>query len=706
MQDMPWRQLTPSQRKAVFHTEGPLLVLAGPGSGKTRVITYRIAALIDSGVKPHHICAITFTNKAADEMRQRAVALGASAGAHISTFHSLCVRILRTYADRAGVRRTFSVYDESDQSRCIRQAIKDCHLEAANFPAARMLEHISKLKNSLIDVDDFSAQAEGFLAETIGRIYARYQTILSQRNAVDFDDLLMKTAFLLEGCSDVRRELGELFAFLLIDEYQDTNHAQYRIAKALVSEHNNICATGDPDQSIYRWRGADIRNILAFEQDWPDATIVKLEENFRSSANILAAADHLIAHNRNRKEKRLVATLPSAQDVCITAFEDGQQEAQAVTERIETLVGQGASLKDIAVFYRVNAMSRVLEEAFMRNGIPYQIVRGVEFYNRKEIRDVLAYLKVLINPDDEIALLRIISTPPRGIGKVTVDKARFYAVRNDISLLEALKHAEQIESLGKAPKAKLAAFVNMLEGFKKDMAGEIASLAERVFNESGLAQFLRAAGADGESALENVKELINAAAQYDRQAEEPSLIDYLQQVSLFSDVDSYDTSSERVALLTLHAAKGLEFENVFIVGLEGGLLPHEKSNTDDRDDLEEERRLFFVGITRAKVGLHISCARYRTVRGQMLRTIPSQFLYEIGYDFTEAGLQPSVQVDADTIGRAIGHFSAGDLVRHPSFGLGRVKEFVDMGENSIVVVEFRTGQTKSLAVKYANLSKV
>jgi len=700
------QELTPSQRKAVFHAEGPLLVIAGPGSGKTRVITYRIAALIDSGIKPYNICAITFTNKAANEMRQRAITLGASAGVHISTFHSLCVRILRQYADRAGIKPSFSIYNESDQSRCIKQAVKDCELDTTNFPPARMLEAISMLKNKLIDVDLFKAQIDGFFTQALAKIYEHYQYILDEYNALDFDDLLMKTAFLLQNFPDVCSELGNRFKFLLIDEYQDTNHAQYKIAKALASQHGNICATGDPDQSIYRWRGADIRNILAFENDWPQATVVKLEENFRSTPNILEVADNLIAFNENRKQKKLVPTKPHARDVIVDAFEDEAEEAKAVAQRVKKLSEEGASLMDMAVFYRVNAMSRVLEEAFIRNEIPYQIVRGVEFYNRKEIRDILAYLKILVNPNDEIALLRIINTPARGIGKTTIDRVRAYAVTNRISLFETLKRSGHIDSLSKATQAKLAAFINMLEQFKKDVTGKVAPLAERVFIESGLEEFLRSAG--DQNASENVNELINSIAQYDQQAEEPALLDYLQQIALFSDTDAYDTAVERVALMTLHAAKGLEFENAFIVGLEEGLLPHEKSNTEDKDDLEEERRLFFVGITRAKVGLHISYARYRTIRGQMLRTIPSPFLFEIGIDLAEtnsssSSLHPVIDAQAG-IYNSMPAFSAGDLVRHKTFGKGRVQEFVDMGENSVVVVKFGNGQIKSLMVRYANLS--
>jgi DNA helicase-2/ATP-dependent DNA helicase PcrA len=703
------QQLTPSQRKAVLHAEGPLLVLAGPGSGKTRVITYRIAALIESGIQPYNICAITFTNKAADEMRQRVVALRTPAGAHISTFHSLCVTILRRYADRADIKPSFSIYDESDQTRCIKQAVKDCELDTTNFSPARMLDAIStRLKNNLIDVDTFKANADDFFSEILAKIYARYQSILSENNALDFDDLLMKAAFLLRDCPDVCSELGNRFKFLLVDEYQDTNHAQYNIARALVSAHNNICVTGDPDQSIYRWRGADIRNILAFENDWPNAAVVKLEENFRSTENILEVADNLISFNQNRKQKKLVPTRPRDKDVIVNVFADELEEADGIARQVKELTEGGASLKDMAVFYRVNAMSRLLEEAFIRNKIPYQIVRGVEFYGRKEIRDILAYLKILVNPDDEVALLRIINTPARGIGKTTIDKIRFFADRNDIAFFDALKKAEHIDSLSEAPKAKITVFVNMLEGFKKDITGEVAPLTERVFIESGLEKSLREAGPEGQNDLDNVNELLNAAARYDQQTEDPSLLDYLQQIALFSDVDAYDASKGCVAFMTLHCAKGLEFENVFIIGAEEGLLPHERSNTDDKDELEEERRLFFVGITRAKSGLYISYAQYRKIRGQQLRTIPSQFLFELGTDFT--GLAQENNISSDIPQYAIRDtqydFAAGQLVRHKFFGLGTIKEFIDMGENSVVVVRFNTGQTKTLMLKYADLSKV
>ncbi|MGA2092672.1 MAG: 3'-5' exonuclease, partial [Sedimentisphaerales bacterium] len=613
-------------------------------------------------------------------------------------------------------------------------------------------------------------------------IYSRYQKILNELSALDFDDLLMKAAFLLEGHADVRIELGERFKYLLIDEYQDTNHAQYRIAKALVSTHKNICATGDPDQSIYRWRGADIRNILDFERDWPDALVVRLEENFRSTPAILDAADRLIANNQSRKEKRLIATRPAAGKVAIEQFEDEQAESLGLAENINQLVSQGKRLSRIAVFYRVNAQSRAIEEQFIRNKIPYQIVRGVEFYNRKEIRDVLAYLKVIVNPADRVALLRIINTPARGLGKTTIDKLLDYASRHGTGLYEAIKNVRQVPPSGTAPNipqataVKLTAFYNMIEDFKKEASGPVEKTIESIFQKSGLEKALNSEGAEGSDAIANIEELISAAAVFDKQAAEeteyfshrghrdhrdkeenktsvaedrhppasaersedgssdirrPSLVDYLQQVALFSDADAYDSSVDRVALMTLHSAKGLEFDNVFIVGVEEGLLPHERS-ADGLDETEEERRLFFVGITRAKTNLFITFAKYRQIRGQILRTIPSQFLYELGIEFTEsAPATEEIEIFSHrghrdhrdneenetsvySPGASVAYknsaakelFSPGDIVVHKKFGIGTVKDFADMGENSIVTVAFNTGQTKSLHLKYAKLTKI
>jgi len=710
------QQLTPSQRQAVSHREGPLLVLAGPGSGKTRVITYRIAALIDAGVRPYHICAITFTNKAAEEMRQRAATLGPSGGAHISTFHSLCVRILRRYAGYAGIDPHYTIYDDADQNRCVKQALKDCRIDAGNFPPRRMLEAISTLKNKLIDAQAFRTEGDDFFSRTLASVYEAYQRILAERNALDFDDLLMKAALLLEDNDTVRAELADRFQYLLIDEYQDTNHAQYRLATALAAQHGNICATGDPDQSIYRWRGADIRNILAFEKDWPQALIVKLQENFRSTAAVLKAADRLIACNRNRKDKTLIPILSHEGEVTVSGYADESEEADTAAQRIKELVGRGVSPRDIGVFYRVNAMSRALEEAFVRRKIPYQIVRGIEFYNRKEIRDVLAYLRVLANPADEIAWLRIINTPTRGIGKVTVDRVRDHAARQGLSFAAALKQAERIATLNNAAQKKLAAFASLIGTLAKDADGPVAPLLERAIRVSGLETSLQHSGTEGKNALENIDELVSAAAVYDQHTEAPSVTDYLQQIALFSDTDAYDAAVERVALMTLHAAKGLEFEHVFILGLEDGMLPHERGRGSE-EEMEEERRLFFVGVTRAKTNLHISYARYRAFRGQVLRTSPSQFLFEMGPGLApqdeeesaegETGCVqgPSRRASAAAAPESDAAFAPGELVRHKTFGLGRVKKFVDMGANSVVVIRFNTGQTKSLLLQYADLSK-
>ncbi len=701
--------LTPAQKKAVYHLEGPLLVLAGPGSGKTRVITHRIAALIDVGVYPSNICAVTFTNRAADEMRQRVIALGVAAGAHISTFHSLCVRILRRYAEQAGLRGNFSIYNEADQKSCMKQALKDCEVDSTDFPPSRMLEAVSLLKNALKDVDFIKTNSDDFFTKVVARLYARYQEILSANNALDFDDLLLKTAFLLRDWPDVRSELNQRFKFLLVDEYQDTNKAQYRIAKELVNEHGNICVTGDPDQSIYRWRGADIGNILAFEKDWPEATVVRLEENFRSSPNILTVADKLISFNIRRKAKVLVPTKPPDREVVFESYDDETDEAFSVVERITQLTKQGAGLNEIAVFYRVNAMSRALEEAFIENKMQYQIVRGVEFYNRKEIRDLIAYLKVLVNPSDEKALLRIINTPARGIGKTTIQRVAAYATIEHLSFYEALCRAEKIETLGQAARTRLAHFAKMMEEIKRDVnapAGKVAELMERVYKGSGMAAELRAGTSEQGTAADNVNELISSAAHYDSLSEDGSLLDYLQQIALFSDSDAYDVSRGSVALMSLHSAKGLEFENVFIIGLEEGILPHARSSDND-EELEEERRLFFVGITRAKAGLYVSYARHRLLRGQVTRTIPSQFLYQIGADSVLCEPEQTNYYEEDSqVSQTQADFAPGDLVKHELFGFGRVKEFIDMGENSVVVVKFDTGQTKSLMLKYANLSKM
>jgi len=624
---VPLEKLTASQKKAVLHKDGPLLVLAGPGSGKTRVITCRISALIESGVRPYHICAITFTNKAAEEMRNRVDAAD-SRGACISTFHSLCVRLLRQYAEQAGIQPGFTIYDSGDQLRCMKEAVSACQVDSGNFSPSRMLEFVSRLKNNLEDVESFKAAAYDHFGKTAAKVYASYQAILAKNNALDFDDLLVKTALLLRNHPQVRMELSNRFQYLLIDEYQDTNHAQYQIARLLAQAHGNICVTGDPDQSIYRWRGADIGNILAFEKDWPKAVVIKLEENFRSCGKILACADKLIACNTRRKAKRLIATRPEGSDVEFLAADDENAEARLLADRILKQITAGVDPGQIAVFYRINSMSRPIEEAFMRARIPYQVVRGVEFYARKEIQDFLSYLKLIANPLDDLAFLRAIATHSRGIGKTSVDKLVQFARESGKSLLAAADCADHLTSVSSSTRTRLREFARMIHKFQQDSTGEVAPQMDCVFAETGYADALKSEA--NTDAIENINELINAAAEYDREAENPSLLDYLQSIALYSDTDAYDAGTSKVSLMTMHAAKGLEFDHVYIAGLEEGLLPHERS-AHSPDDLEEERRLFFVGITRARNSLTVTYARHRVLRGQFIRSTPSQFLYEVGF---------------------------------------------------------------------------
>ena len=725
---VPLDKLTDSQRKAVFHKDGPLLVLAGPGSGKTRVITCRIAALIEAGVRPWQICAITFTNKAAEEMRLRVQQTAATSGVYVSTFHSLCVRILRQYADRAQIGANFTIYDVDDQKRAMKEAIAACQVDSSNFTPGRMLEVVSRLKNDLEDPEAYAARADDFSGKYTAKIYAKYQALLRQNNAVDFDDLLVKTACLLRDCPDVRLELSNRFRYLLVDEYQDTNHAQYQIAKGLALAHRNICVTGDPDQSIYRWRGADIKNILVFEKDWPEAVVVKLEENFRSTPNILEKASKLIVANTQRKHKDLIPTQPAGEAVVIETCEDENQETQRIAERIKSLVGRGIDPNEIAVFYRINAMSRTIEEALIRGRLPYQVVRGVEFYARKEIRDMLSYMKLIVNPQDDIAFDRAVATHPRGIGKTSVERLEEYARRMGWSLLQAAARADEVSAINQPTRLRFKAFAALIDKFRKDIDMPVGPLMDCVFAETGYAEYLKASGPDAQNAIDNVNELINAAAEYDGCAETPSLTDYMQSIALYSDTDAYNPEAGRVSLMTLHAAKGLEFDHVFILGLEEGILPHERSLSGGNDDIEEERRLFFVGITRARKFLHVSYARHRVLRGQFIRSTPSPFLYEIGF----AGEQNGVFADdwtTDTAGSdwerpptrsaaavsshapapktaSKAAYHVNELVQHSKFGLGRVKEYLDLGADSIVVIKFNSGQTKSLLLKYAKLERV
>lgn len=707
--------LTESQKRAVLHKDGPLLIIAGPGSGKTRVITHRIAALVQRGVMPNNICAVTFTNKAADEMRQRVFAMDVPRGVHVSTFHSLCVRILRKYHQAAKIAPSFSIFDTAEQKNCMKQAVKDADLELKTFPVSTMLETVSRLKNNLEDVKAFEQRSQGdFFSQCIYKIYKNYQKLLEQNNALDFDDLLLKTAFLLKDNAEIRQQLNEHYKYLMVDEYQDTNHAQYQIAKGLCSLHGNICVTGDPDQSIYGWRGADIGNILAFERDWPNATVIKLEENFRSLPGILEIADKLIVANKSRKLKKLVPVHQGKADVKVECLEDEQAEASFISDYVGGLLARGTSSNQIAIFYRTNSMSRAVEESFILNKIPYQIVRGIEFYNRKEIKDILAYLRLIVNPSDSQAFVRIVNTPARGIGQTTVSKLEAFAAVHNISVFQAAKDCGRIEGIAESTKTKLKVFVRMLEDFAKAKELPSAVVMERVFNESGLHESLKAEAAEEDysksSPIENVEELINSAKRFDQQ-QLGGLVEFMQHIALFSDTDSYDSKSGKVALMTLHCAKGLEFDNVIIAGLEQGILPHERSTESPRE-LEEERRLFFVGVTRARKNLCVTLCRYRTIHGQTMRTIQSQFLAEAGLYPAQPEQKEYVEqktgLDYDTSDSQLPEydtgFREGQLVSHKKFGTGRIRKIHNLGADSVVEVEFRNGMVKQLMLKYANLT--
>lgn len=621
--------LNEPQQRAVRHRDGPLLVVAGPGSGKTRVITRRAAYLVHSGVRPHNILAITFTNKAADEMRRRIEELGVRRGMWIYTFHALGARLLREFGPLAHVEPGFTIYDETDAQRVVKDAIEVCNISEMVVRPDAVRAAISDAKGRLETPADYAERAEWFEHRQIARVYEAYQQLLEQRNAVDFDDLLMRVAIVLRDHPDLAERLNVRFRYVLIDEYQDTNHAQYLIARYLSEHHGNICATGDPDQSIYAWRGADIRNILEFERDFPDATIVRLEQNYRSTQHILGAASSLIKANRKRKRKKLWTQNAPGKPVQVWTFDEGSDEAERIAATIQKLHRARRSYDHFAIFYRINALSRGLEEALRARGIPYKIARGLEFYNRKEIRDVLAYLRVLVNPADEVALLRIINEPPRGIGKTTIARLRTHAHETRRSLLDTVHAAEEVAALG-AAKKRVRAFVELLDELHPLREASVAEAVSAVLTQTGLeAALRRERDSGGEDRLANVQELVTAAVRYEADVPEPSLTDFLSRVSLASDQDQVDEHAGVVMLMTLHAAKGLEFPVVFLAGLEQGMLPHERSLGSGTGNIEEERRLCFVGLTRAKEQVYLSHARERVIRGQFLPRSASQFLHEL-----------------------------------------------------------------------------
>lgn len=621
--------LTASQREAIEHTDGPQQIIAGPGSGKTRVVTHRIAYMLLKGIPDHSILALTFTNKAADEMRQRLDTLCPGARVWIGTFHRFCAQQLRRYASLVGLRENYSILDVEASIKVLREAIQEAGQKLVHTSPRSIAAAISWAKNDLIAAHQYQPTPDDALGPLVARVYPHYQRLLLNANSADFDDLLLHLATLLRDNSDLRRTLDQRFRYIMVDEYQDTNLAQYAIARSLSVDHPNLSVTGDPDQSIYGWRGATVRNILEFERDYPCVHTVRLEENFRSTQAILKAADQLIANNQDRKEKRLQAQNSAGQPVRIAVYADARMEADAVAARIANEVsGQQRRFRDYAVFYRTNALSRMLEHSFRALGVPYQIVRGLEFYQRQEIKDLLAYLHLLNNPANDAAFLRIVNAPPRRIGKVTIQRLSQYARRHDLPLFEAARQAGVIESLSKRAATAVGKFVALMESVQPRGAETAGPVIAKVLTATGYRDWL-SASEGGESRVENLDELLTDAREFDQShPDEAGLEAYLEQTSLVADVDDWDTEDDCVSMMTLHAAKGLEFPVVFVVGLEEDLLPHFRSK-DVPEQVEEERRLLFVGMTRAKEELHLGAAQRRTIQGRTDFRVTSRFLMEL-----------------------------------------------------------------------------
>jgi DNA helicase-2/ATP-dependent DNA helicase PcrA len=746
------QDLNERQQEAVFHPAGPLLVLAGAGSGKTRVLTYRLAYLIESGqVRPHQSLAITFTNKAAGEMKERvAHLLGAAARwTWVSTFHSSCARMMRQDAPLLGYKTNFTIYDEDDSTRLIRHCLEDLRLDPKRYVPKALQSVISDAKNKLIDVDDFARGGGGGADGTAwedgeggdygdagfhditAAVYRRYQARLLEANALDFDDLLMRTVDVLQLFPERLAYYRDLFRHVLVDEYQDTNRAQYMLVRLLTEEHRQVTVVGDDDQSVYSWRGADIRNILSFEDDFPDAHVVKLEQNYRSYATILDAANALVAHNRGRKPKNLWTDRGQGELVTVLECCDEHEEARLVCEEIVKLL-KTRPASDLAVFYRVNAQSRVIEDMLVRQGIGYRVIGGTKFYQRAEIKDLLAYLRVTLNPSDDISLLRIINTPRRGLGDVAIGRLQIHAQEQGGSLRDSLLHAEEITGLAGAAVSACRRLGEDFAGWEAE-SGRVAATVRQVLYGSGLVATLKAERTlEAEGRLENLEEFVGVAQEFDRLNPGGTLADFLQEISLYADIDSLEASEPLVTLMTLHNAKGLEFPVVFVTGMEEGLFPHSRSLDEQR--LEEERRLCYVGITRARDSLYLSHARSRTLHGSAGYKLPSRFLSEIPEKYKKyrgdgRGAGPrSLYGSRDAVAGAgggrgsqqggaassrsgparkevpAGAFSPGDKVLHAKFGEGVV---LGLESGGVVTVFFPdVGDQKRLLLEYAPLRRL
>ncbi len=754
--------LNEAQCEAILHVDGPLLVLAGPGSGKTRVVTHRIANMRREGVAASNILALTFTNKAAEEMRARVEQLVPGEPVWVSTFHRFGSRLLRQYAEFVGLTPNFTIYDSSDARQTLARVIDTGNFKTMHYTPERIAHAISAAKNKLITADKYEPRPGSPLSQIVAEIYPAYQERLLASSAVDFDDLLLHLAVLLYKNAEIRAALDERFRYILVDEYQDTNHVQYVLLRALSVDYPNLAVTGDPDQSIYGWRGADINNILQFESDYPEVKVVRLERNYRSTKRILRVADQLIGHNLRRKQKALFTENDEGESVQLVEYANQDKEAQGIAADIAAAIASGKrKASEFAIFYRVNALSRVLESALRHAGVPYQMIRGQEFYQRKEIKNVLAYCQLINNPRDDQAVLRTINTPARGIGRKTIERLTEHAYRYGLPLLEAAREVAQIEGLATRSAKKVAAYVSLADKLSQLAAGEVEEILGTILSESGYREYLQEGETEEDlNRLANIEELLTDARQFDEKNPGGGFLEaYLENAWLTGETDAWEAETEKVTLMTLHAAKGLEFPVVYLIAVEHGLLPHERS-TSDESQLEEERRLAFVGITRAEEKLQLSYVIHRDFRGQRRRTVPSSFLLEMPQeelkltqqsiysndweesswdddasfdpevleastdDFSvdppddEQAEAPPLQVTAAQVttaaqlaGAAVqpqhpvspNVFAQGMAVSHPKHGLGKIVALSGAGQNRRATVRFATAGEKRFVLAHSPL---
>ena len=737
--------LNPPKQEAVFHTEGPLLILAGAGSGKTRVLTHRIAHLIaDKGVNPFNILAITFTNKAAQEMRERVDKLTGADGMSVwvATFHSTCVRILRRYIDRLGYDNRFTIYDSDDQKTLMKEICRKLNIDTKKYKERSLLAQISHAKDEMITPDEMEMNAGGdFNQKKVAQVYREYQAALKSNNALDFDDLLVKTVELFQNCGDVLESYQEKFRYIMVDEYQDTNTVQFKFVSLLAARYGNLCVVGDDDQSIYKFRGANIGNILGFERVFPDAKVIRLEQNYRSTKNILNAANEVIANNAARKEKRLWTENPEGEKLHFRQFMNGFEEAEYVIGDIAKKKREHlADYRECAILYRTNAQSRLFEEKCLKANIPYKIVGGINFYARKEIKDLLCYLKTIDNSADDLAVRRILNVPKRGIGATTVGRVQDYADYMNVSFYDALRVAEEVPSIGRSLN-KIEGFVTFIQSLKsKAQAYSVTEILEEVIDLTGYVDELKAEDTEESRArIENIDELISKTVSYEEamkaEGREATLSGFLEEIALIADIDTVDPDQDYVLLMTLHSAKGLEFPYVYLAGMEDGMFPSSMCIfSDDPTDMEEERRLCYVGITRAMKELTLTSARQRLVRGETQYNKVSRFVREIPRELVELGTtiqehKPSMQETPSPknsymqmrqtfrakpfeaqnfkVTKAASlDYGVGDTVRHIKFGVGIVRDIVEGGRDYEVTVDFDKVGVKKMFAGFAKLKKI